>query len=126
MHLALDGIDQRLDYINTHATSTRAGDLVEVEAMQSVFGADLPVFSSTKGLTGHPIGAAGVHEAIYTLLMMRDGFIAGCANLEQADPMLDSLPLQQTTAASRIDMAMSNSFGFGGTNACLVFRRVTQ
>ncbi len=124
--LALDGLDARPDYINTHATSTRAGDLVEVAAMQSVFGANLPAFSSTKGLTGHPIGAAGAHEAIYTLLMLRDGFVAGCANLKQADPILDELPLLRTTVSRRIELAMSNSFGFGGTNACLVFRRVGQ
>ncbi|MDP1903215.1 MAG: beta-ketoacyl synthase N-terminal-like domain-containing protein [Pseudomonadota bacterium] len=124
MRLALSGIEARPDYINTHATSTRAGDLVEVEAMKSVFGADLPAFSSTKGLTGHPIGAAGAHEAIYTLLMLRDGFAAGCANLDQADPTLDALPLLRATTPHRIELAMSNSFGFGGTNACLVFRRV--
>ena len=124
IRLALDGLDARPDYINTHATSTRAGDLVEVEAMQGVFGVDLPVLSSTKVLTGHPIGAAGAHEAIYTLLMMRDGFAAGCANLEQSDPILDGLPLLRTTTDHRIDLAMSNSFGFGGTNACLVFRRM--
>ncbi len=125
MRLALSGIDSRPDYINTHATSTQAGDLVEVAAMQSVFGADPPMFSSTKGLTGHPIGAAGAHEAIYTLLMLRDGFAAGCANLEQSDPTLDALPLLRASTPHRIELAMSNSFGFGGTNACLVFRRVT-
>jgi 3-oxoacyl-[acyl-carrier-protein] synthase-1 len=125
MRLALSGIEARPDYINTHATSTQAGDLVEVAAMQSVFGADLPMFSSTKGLTGHPIGAAGAHEAIYTLLMLRDGFAAGCANLEQADPTLDALPLLRASTPHSIELAMSNSFGFGGTNACLVFRRVT-
>ncbi|MDP2432557.1 MAG: beta-ketoacyl synthase N-terminal-like domain-containing protein [Pseudomonadota bacterium] len=124
MRLALSGIEARPDYINTHATSTQAGDLVEVAAMQSVFGADLPMFSSTKGLTGHPIGAAGAHEAIYTLLMLRDGFVAGCANLEQTDPTLDALPLLRAPTPHRIELAMSNSFGFGGTNACLVFRRV--
>jgi 3-oxoacyl-[acyl-carrier-protein] synthase-1 len=83
----------------------------------------MPAFSSTKGLTGHPIGAAGAHEAIYTLLMMRDGFAAGCANLEQSDPILATLPLLRSTTSCRIDLAMSNSFGFGGTNACLVFQR---
>lgn len=124
MRLALSGIEARPDYINTHATSTQAGDLVEVAAMQSVFGADLPMFSSTKGLTGHPIGAAGAHEAIYTLLMLRDGFAAGCANLKQPDPTLDALPLLRASTPHRIELAMSNSFGFGGTNACLVFRRV--
>ena len=123
MQFALSGLTTKPDYINTHATSTRAGDLVEVEAMRGVFGNDMPVFSSTKGLTGHPIGAAGAHEAIYTLLMMRDGFAAGCANLEQSDPVLATLPLLRTATPLRINLAMSNSFGFGGTNACLVFRR---
>lgn len=124
MNLAMAGLDARPDYVNTHATSTQAGDLVEVAALRSVFGTGVPAFSSTKGLTGHPIGAAGVHEAIYTLLMMRDGFVAGCANLEYPDRGLDGLPLVHTTTETRIDMAMSNSFGFGGTNACLIFRRV--
>lgn len=124
MRLALAGLDARPDYVNTHATSTRAGDLVEVEAMQSVFGEDMPAFSSTKGLTGHPIGAAGAHEAIYTLLMLRDGFVAGSVNLEHEDPLLQRLPLVRTTVERHIDLAMSNSFGFGGTNASLVFRRV--
>ena len=124
MRQALSGIDATPDYINTHATSTQAGDLVEVAAMQSVFGADLPMFSSTKGLTGHPIGAAGAHEAIYSLLMLRDGFAAGCANLEHPDPSLDALPLLRASTPHRIELVMSNSFGFGGTNACLIFRRV--
>ena len=124
MNLAMAGLDAHPDYINTHATSTQAGDLVEVAALQSVFGAELPAFSSTKGLTGHPIGAAGAHEAIYTLLMMRDGFVAGCTNLDHPDPVLHTLPLIRTSIERRIDMAMSNSFGFGGTNASLVFRRI--
>lgn len=123
MRLALAGLDLEPDYINTHATSTRAGDLVEVEAMRGVFGSRIPAFSSTKGLTGHPIAASGVHEAIYTLLMMRDGFLAGCANLDHPDPALDGLPLLRETVKRRIDLALSNSFGFGGTNASLVFRR---
>jgi 3-oxoacyl-[acyl-carrier-protein] synthase-1 len=123
MRLATADLDIPLDYINTHATSTRAGDMVEVEAMLRAFDTSLPSFSSTKGLTGHPIGAAGAHEAIYTLLMMRDGFAAGCANLENTDALLDDLPLIRTTSERQINAAMSNSFGFGGTNACLVFRR---
>lgn len=123
MRLALAGSTTRPDYINTHATSTRVGDLVEVEAMRSVFGDDIPAFSSTKGLTGHPIGAAGAHEAIYTLLMLRDGFMAGCANLEHPDPVMNSLPLVRNASPRQIELAMSNSFGFGGTNACLVFKR---
>lgn len=123
MRLATAALDIPLDYVNTHATSTRAGDLVEVEAMRNALGASLPAFSSTKGLTGHPIGAAAVHEAIYTLLMMRDGFVAGSANLQRPDPQLDCAALVRETRPGRIDAAMSNSFGFGGTNACLAFRR---
>jgi len=125
MRQALADLDTSPDYVNAHATSTQVGDLVEVEAMRSVFGSGMPAFSSTKGLTGHPIGAAGAHEAIYTLLMMRDGFVAGCTTLNDPDPTLAGLPLQYHTESRRIDLAMSNSFGFGGTNACLVFRRVT-
>jgi 3-oxoacyl-[acyl-carrier-protein] synthase-1 len=112
------------DYVNTHATSTPVGDLVEVEAMQSVFEDGVPAFSSTKGLTGHPIGAAGVHEAIYTLLMMRDGFITGSPTLSDPDPLLADLPLVTHSRRQPIDLALSNSFGFGGTNACLLFRRL--
>lgn len=124
MNLATASLDIPLDYVNTHATSTKAGDLVEIEAMRLALGPDLPAFSSTKGLTGHPIGAAAVHEAIYTLLMMRDGFVAACANLAQPDAQLDAAPIVRQTESRAINAAMSNSFGFGGTNACLAFRRM--
>jgi 3-oxoacyl-[acyl-carrier-protein] synthase I len=113
----------RIDYINTHGTSTVAGDLMELDAIREVFGENLPLISSTKGLTGHSIGAAGAHEAIYCLLMMERGFIAACANLEDPDPAIRGLPIVDRTRSATLDAVMSNSLGFGGTNASLVFRR---
>lgn len=110
-----------LDYINTHAPSTPAGDVEELLALRAVFGAKVPPFSSTKGLTGHPPGAAGVHEAIYTLLMMRDGFIAGSTGIETADPAVGDMPLVRQTRSARIERALSISFGFGGSCAGLMF-----
>ncbi|AJK45821.1 beta-ketoacyl synthase N-terminal-like domain-containing protein [Burkholderia plantarii] len=109
------------DYINTHAPSTPLGDLEELNALSAVFGAALPAFSSTKALTGHPLGASGVHEAIYTLLMMRDGFVAGSATRGELDAALDCVPLVRETRAARIARAMSVSFGFGGSCASLLF-----
>jgi 3-oxoacyl-[acyl-carrier-protein] synthase-1 len=123
MRSALEGVNEPIDYINTHGTSTPIGDLSEVRAMQEVFGRDMPRFSSTKGLTGHPIGASGVHDAIYSLLMMRDGFLAGTATIETVDPAFDGLPLLTRSIEFSPKVVMSNSFGFGGTNASLVFRR---
>jgi len=123
MRIALREANVRIDYINTHGTSTVAGDLMELDAIREVFGADLPAISSTKGLTGHSIGAAGVHEAIYCLLMMERDFIAGCANLEEPDPAIRGLPIVDKTRAAKLGAVMSNSLGFGGTNASLVFRR---
>ena len=125
MRQALASSGNSPDYVNTHATSTPVGDLVEVEAMEDVFKQGLPPFSSTKGLTGHPIGAAGIHEAIYTLLMMRDDFIAGSPTLDDPDPSLRDLPLVRSTRQQHINSAMSNSFGFGGTNASLLFSRLS-
>ena len=113
----------RIDYINTHGTSTVAGDLMELDAIREVFGGKLPSISSTKGLTGHAIGASGAHEAIYCLLMMEHGFIAACANLDEPDPAIRGLPIVDKTRAASLDAVMSNSLGFGGTNASLVFRR---
>lgn len=122
MRLALDHAGlARVDYINAHATATQVGDTAEVQALLEVFGSDMPPFSSTKGLSGHPIGASGVHEAIYSLLMMRDGFLAGTANITTLDPALAGLPLVRETTRTRISSFMTNSFGFGGTNASLVF-----
>jgi 3-oxoacyl-[acyl-carrier-protein] synthase-1 len=124
MRLALAEAGGSVDYINTHATSTRLGDVSELAAIREVFGNVVPLISSTKGLTGHPIAAAAAHEAIYSLLMLDREFIAGCANLEQPDPACAGLPILRQSIDRRIDACMSNSFGFGGTNASLVFRRV--
>jgi 3-oxoacyl-[acyl-carrier-protein] synthase-1 len=122
MSLALEDAGMAsVDYINTHATATQAGDIVEVQALLEVFGKHLPPFSSTKGLSGHPIGASGVHETIYSLLMMRDGFMAGTTNIVTLDPALAGLPLVRETTQGRINSFLTNSFGFGGTNASLVF-----
>ncbi len=123
MRQALATVDTPLDYLNTHGTSTPVGDVAELGAMREVFGAAMPAFSSTKSLSGHSLGAAGVHEAIYCLLMMEQGFIAGSANIGQLDPAAEGLPLVQASRAAELDTVMSNSFGFGGTNASLVLRR---
>lgn len=124
IRIALDDAGlERVDYINTHATATQAGDTAEIQAMKEVFRANMPPFSSTKGLSGHPIGASGVHEAIYSLLMMRDGFMAGTTNISNLDPNLIGLPLVRETTRTSIDTFLTNSFGFGGTNACLLFGR---
>ncbi|AFT86824.1 beta-ketoacyl-[acyl-carrier-protein] synthase family protein [Paraburkholderia phenoliruptrix] len=126
MRGALSGAPgQRPDYINTHAPSTPLGDVEELLALKQVFGAgsghDVPAFSSTKGMTGHPLGACGAHEAIYTLLMMRDGFIAATTGIERAEPEIDGIPLVRETREARIRTAMSVSFGFGGSCAGLMF-----
>ncbi|PTY37726.1 beta-ketoacyl-[acyl-carrier-protein] synthase I [Saccharospirillum sp. MSK14-1] len=121
MTMALDGLEQPIDYINTHGTSTQAGDLVELQAMQQAFGKNVPPFSSTKSLTGHALGAAGIHEAIYSVLMLRDSFIAASANIDELDPGVGNLPLVRHRLDQRLNQVMSNSFGFGGTNVSLVF-----
>ena len=110
-----------VDYVNTHATSTPAGDLAEVQALRDVFGTP-PPFSSTKGLTGHAIAASGAQEAIFCTLMIQRGFVAGCINLDEPDPAVRDLPLVRTTRAARLQSVMSNSLGFGGTNAALIFK----
>lgn len=109
------------DYVNTHAPSTPLGDAAELEALAAVFGEAMPPFSSTKALTGHPLAAAGVHGAIYTLLMMRDGFIAGSTGIDVLDACATGRPLVRTSRAARLDAAMSISFGFGGSCASLIF-----
>jgi 3-oxoacyl-[acyl-carrier-protein] synthase-1 len=128
MRGALDAAGKRLgqiDYINTHAPSTPLGDLEELRALNDVFGngsgQSMPAFSSTKGMTGHALGACGAHEAIYTLLMMRDGFIAGTADVGTPEPQVNGMPLVRTTRDAHIDAAMSVSFGFGGGCASLLF-----
>jgi len=113
-----------VDYINPHATSTPVGDIPEINAIKTVFGAKTPAISATKSLTGHSQGAAGVHEAIYTLLMMKHNFICESANIQTIDPAVEGANIvRQRIDDAEIHVALSNSFGFGGTNASLVFQR---
>jgi len=123
MRQALSTVSRPIDYLNTHGTSTPLGDVIELRAVSQVFGSDAPPISSTKSLSGHSLGAAGVHEAIYCLLMMRDGFLAGSANVDKLDPDCAAHPILLETRVQSVDTVMSNSFGFGGTNATLVFQR---
>lgn len=123
MRQAIAGLDGPVDYINTHGTSTPLGDLAELGAMREVFGQNVPPFSSTKALTGHSLGATGVQEAIYSLLMLKHGFIAGSAHVTEVDPAAADLPLVTTSRPAQLNRVLSNSFGFGGTNASLVFGR---
>lgn len=120
--------DCKIDYINAHGTSTPVGDVRELEALKTVFGNDdLPYITSTKSLTGHALGAAGVNEAIYSLLMMEENFISASANIGQLDPAAEHMPIvRQRQDDFRMDTIMSNSFGFGGTNATLIFRRFIE
>ena len=126
MQQALSGVDRRIDYLNTHGTSTPVGDIVELEAVRAAFGDAVPPLSSTKALSGHSLGAASVHEAIYCLLMLRDGFMAGSANIETLDPRAAGFPVLRESRDATLATVMSNSFGFGGTNASLVFARSTD
>jgi 3-oxoacyl-[acyl-carrier-protein] synthase-1 len=124
MQLALQGVEGPVDYINTHGTSTPVGDVKELEAIRAVFGDQVPPTASTKSLSGHALGAAGVNEAIYTLLMMENNFIAASANIETLDPAAEGMNIVQSRIDNAdIQTALSNSFGFGGTNATLVFSR---
>ncbi|MFA7437428.1 beta-ketoacyl-ACP synthase I [Castellaniella sp.] len=124
MQLALQGVDMPVDYINTHGTSTPVGDIKELEAIRAVFGAAQPLIASTKSLSGHALGAAGVNEAVYTLLMMKHGFLAASANIENLDPAAEGMNiLREAQPRAQVQTALSNSFGFGGTNATLVFSR---
>ena len=124
MQLALQGIDQPVRYINAHGTSTPVGDIKELEAIEQVFDV-IPPIGSTKSLTGHALGAAGVNEAIYTLLMMDESFLSPSINIENIDPAAENFPIVQQLAEDKdVSLAMSNSFGFGGTNASLVFQRI--
>ncbi len=131
MQQALSSIDKPVDYINTHGTSTPVGDLKEIQAIREVFetaGQPIPPLSSTKSLTGHSLGAAGVHEAIYSLLMMEHGFITASANCNVVamDPQMLDMPIVQTMTEQPLETVLSNNFGFGGTNACLVFSKYAQ
>lgn len=123
MHMAMDGLQRPIDYLNTHGTSTPLGDITELQAVRAAFGSDVPPLSSTKALSGHSLGAASVHEAIYSLLMLRDGFIAGSANIDTLDPRAEGFPIVRESRDAALRTVMSNSFGFGGTNAALVFGR---
>lgn len=123
IRLALNTAQGPIDYINAHGTSTPIGDIVELRAIREVFGPDSPPISSTKSLSGHSLGAAGVHEAIYSLLMLNHGFICGSANIEEMDPDAVGHNIVETSRDASLSTVMSNSYGFGGTNACLVFRR---
>jgi 3-oxoacyl-[acyl-carrier-protein] synthase-1 len=123
MNMALDG-NKSVDYINCHGTSTPVGDVAELKAIREVFGSNLPAFSSTKSLTGHSLGAAGVHEAIYSLLMMENSFVTASANVEEVDPEVGEMPLATKTEGKELKRVLSNSFGFGGTNASLVFGKL--
>jgi 3-oxoacyl-[acyl-carrier-protein] synthase-1 len=125
MRMAIeDAGGRRIDYLNPHGTGTPIGDIKEMEAVRAVFGADAPLISSTKSLTGHSLGAAGAQEAIYCLLMMGGGFVAESANIETLDPAFADLPIVRERLDRPVETAMSNSFGFGGTNGCLVMARV--
>lgn len=124
MKQALATTEGKIDYINSHGTSTPVGDLAELKAIKAAFGDAIPPISSTKSLTGHSLGATGVQEAIYSLLMMQNNFICASANIEQLDAEADGMPIVlQRQDNVRLERVMSNSFGFGGTNACLVFQR---
>ncbi len=125
MRLALSGAgNRRIDYLNPHGTGTPVGDLKEMGAVRDVFGTAAPLISSTKSLTGHSLGAAGAQEAIYSLLMMREGFVAESANIDTLDPAFEDLPIVRRQVDRPLETVMSNSFGFGGTNGCLVLSRI--
>ncbi|WP_140908680.1 beta-ketoacyl-ACP synthase I [Cognatiluteimonas lumbrici] len=123
MRMALQSVDTPVDYLNTHGTSTPLGDIVELQAVREAFGDAVPPLSSTKALTGHSLGAASVHEAIYSLLMLRDGFMAGSYNILSLDPKAEGYPILRHAQEADLATVMSNSFGFGGTNGSLVFRK---
>jgi 3-oxoacyl-[acyl-carrier-protein] synthase-1 len=124
MRLALATVKAPVDYINPHATSTPIGDLKEIEAIREVFGDKSPPISATKSLTGHSLGAAGAQEAIYSLLMLNNGFICESANIDELDPAFADVPIvRERKDGVPLGCVLSNSFGFGGTNATLVFKR---
>ncbi|WP_426369818.1 beta-ketoacyl-ACP synthase I [Pseudocolwellia sp. HL-MZ7] len=123
MQQAMQGVEGKVDYLNTHGTSTPVGDVKELGAIQEVFGADSPAISATKAMTGHALGAAGVHEAIYTLLMMEHSFVAPSINIGTLDEKAEGLDIVTEKRDTEINLAMSNSFGFGGTNATLVMQK---
>lgn len=123
MEMAMQGVEGNVDYLNTHGTSTPVGDVKELGAIQTVFGGNCPAISATKAMTGHALGAAGVHEAIYTILMMENNFVCPSINIESLDEQAEGLDIVTETREADINLAMSNSFGFGGTNATLVMQK---
>ena len=125
MQMAMATSKNKVDYINTHGTSTPVGDITELNAVKEAFGNEIPKISSTKSLSGHPLGAASVHEAIYCLIMMKNNFIAGSANINEMDEEAKKFPIvPKTETGVTLNTVMSNSFGFGGTNAALIFEKV--
>jgi 3-oxoacyl-[acyl-carrier-protein] synthase-1 len=123
MQQAMQGVEGKVDYLNTHGTSTPVGDVKELGAIQELFGEDSPAISATKAMTGHALGAAGVHEAIYSLLMMENNFVAPSINVETLDEKAEGLDIVTETRDMDLNLIMSNSFGFGGTNATLVMQK---
>jgi 3-oxoacyl-[acyl-carrier-protein] synthase-1 len=127
MRMATETLDCPVDYINTHGTSTPVGDIRELDAIKEVFGERIPLLSSTKSLTGHSLGATGVHEAIFCILMMQHDFVSASANIENLDPGAEGMPIvTERRDNAGLNCTMSNSFGFGGTNACLAFKRYAE
>src|SRR3569623_1678019 len=125
MKMALETCKAPIDYINPHATATPVGDAKEIEAIRAVFGDKCPPISATKSLTGHSLGATGVQEAIYSLLMMNNGFICESANIQELDPAFADMPIvRKRIDNAKVGTVLSNSFGFGGTNATLVCKRL--
>lgn len=122
MQQALETVDGPIDYVNTHGTSTPVGDVKELEALKAVFKDEMPHIAATKSLSGHALGAAGVHEAIYSLIMMKEKFLAASANIKELDPAAAGFPILMENLSVTVKTIMSNSFGFGGTNASLVFQ----
>ena len=124
MNQALKTVKEKVDYINSHGTSTPVGDIKELESIKKIFGKEIPFISSTKSLTGHSLGATGVQEAIYSLLMMKNNFLSGSANIFNLDESANEMNiLNNTIYNDSINTIMSNSFGFGGTNATLIFSK---
>ena len=124
MKLAMKGLNRKVDYLNPHGTATPVGDAKEMEAVREVFGEDAPLISSTKSLTGHSLGAAGAQEAVYSLLMLNNDFVCESANIENLDPAFEGLPIVRKRIDRKLDTVMSNSFGFGGTNGCVIMSRL--
>ena len=123
MQQAMQGVEGKVDYLNTHGTSTPVGDVKELGAIQELFGEDSPAISATKAMTGHALGAAGVHEAIYSLLMMENSFVAPSINVDNLDEKAQGLDIVTEKRDVDLNLIMSNSFGFGGTNATLVMKK---